>query len=222
MIRKYLLLGLSISAVSLVQSQVSLEVPTEYVNNSTSGGLNTLPPNVEGSPYLDEAFKPGRVHVGEEQEYAASMRYNAYRDEIEIKAADGVTSLFKRDYVWADIAGDLFVIAPFKGRDGISEGYFILLNQGDVRLLKRITKEFMESQPAASSYSQDRPPRFLESVEYYLIGEEGPAREVRLRKKDVLEFLSDSGAAESFIKKEGLKLKSEEEVIRLLGYLNGS
>ena len=81
-------------------------------------------------------------------------------------------------------------------------------------------KVFMEAVPASSSYSQDKPARFDDDITYYLAREGSPAKEIKLRKKDI-EQLLDSKEALDFIKKNKLKLKSEEEVLQLLNHLNG-
>jgi hypothetical protein len=218
--KKHLLLSLTLALTSLAWGQTSLELPSSYINNNTYGGVNSsLPPNVEGSPYLPEEFIKGTVFIEGEKPYAAMMRYNAYQDEIQVQGSDGISSLFKREYVWAEIGGQSFRIENYKTRSGTSKGYFVELNRGEVRLLKRIEREFKEGQPAVSSYSEDTPPRFDEEVSYYLVKEGSPAEEVRLRKKDVLGFLS-SKEAESFVKENKLRLKSESEVINLLTQVN--
>ena len=220
--KKHLILALSLAATTLAWGQTSLELPSSYINNNTYGGVNnTLPPNVEGSPYLPEEFIKGTVFIEGETPYAAMMRYNAYQDEIQVKSAAGISSLFKRDYVWAEIDGQSFRIESYKSRSGTTKGYFVELNRGKVRLLKRIEREFKEGQPAVSSYGDDTPPRFDEEVTYYLAREGSPAEEIRLRKKDVLEFLS-SKEMESFVKENKLKLKSENEVIQVLTQINNA
>lgn len=219
MIKKHVLLAATLTFTSLVSGQTSLELPSSYINNNTYGGVNNIPPNVEGSPYLTDEFVKGTVFVENEQPYAAMMRYNAYQDEIQVQDSDGISSLFKRDYVWAEIGGQSFRVETYKDRSGTSKGYFVELNRGNVRLLKRIVREFKEGQPAVSSYSQDTPPRFEEKVTYYLVREGSPAEEVRLRKKDILEFLS-SEKVETYIKENKLRLKSEGEVIQVLTQIN--
>ena len=218
--KKHLLLSLTLTLTTLAWAQTALELPSSYINNNTYGGVNnSLPPNVEGSPYMPEDFVKGTVFIEGETPYAAMMRYNAYQDEIQVKSPAGISSLFKREYVWAEIEGKSFRIETYKSRSGTSKGYFVELNRGEVRLLKRIVREFKEGQPAVSSYSDDTPPRFDEEVTYYLAREGSPAEEIRLRKKDVLEFLS-SKEAEAFVKENKLRLKSESEVINLLTTVN--
>ena len=219
MIKKQVLLAVTLAATTLVRGQTSLELPSSYINNNTYGGINNLPPDIEGSPYLTDEFVKGTVFVENEKPYAAMMRYNAYQDEIQVQGSDGISSLFKRDYIWAEIGGETFRIQTYGDRAGTSKGYFVELNRGNIRLLKRIVREFKEGQPAVSSYSQNTPPRFDEKVTYYLVREESPAREVRLRKKDILGFLS-SKEVETYVKENNLRLNSEKEVIQVLTQIN--
>lgn len=219
MIKKQVLLAVTLAATTLVRGQTSLELPSSYINNNTYGGINNLPPDIEGSPYLTDEFVKGTVFVENEKPYAAMMRYNAYQDEIQVQGSDGISSLFKRDYIWAEIGGETFRIQTYGDRAGTSKGYFVELNRGNIRLLKRIVREFKEGQPAVSSYSQNTPPRFDEKVTYYLVREESPAREVRLRKKDILGFLS-SKEVETYVKENKLRLNSEKEVIQVLTQIN--
>ena len=205
--KKQLLLSVTLAVATMAWGQTSLELPSSYINNNTYGGINNLPPDIEGSPYLTDEFIRGTVFIENEQPYAAMMRYNAYQDEIQVQGSDGISSLFKRDYVWAEIGGQSFRIETYKDRSGTSKGYFVELNRGKVRLLKRIVREFKEGQPAVSSYSQDTPPRFDEQVTYYMVREGSPAEEVRLRKKDILDFLS-SEEVESYIREQKLRLKA--------------
>lgn len=219
MIKKQVLLAVTLAATTLVRGQTSLELPSSYINNNTYGGINNLPPDIEGSPYLRDEFVKGTVFVENEKPYAAMMRYNAYQDEIQVQGSDGISSLFKRDYIWAEIGGETFRIQTYGDRAGTSKGYFVELNRGNIRLLKRIVREFKEGQPAVSSYSQNTPPRFDEKVTYYLVREKSPAREVRLRKKDILGFLS-SKEVETYVKENKLRLNSEKEVIQVLTQIN--
>lgn len=219
MIKKQVLLAVTLAATTLVRGQTSLELPSSYINNNTYGGINNLPPDIEGSPYLRDEFVKGTVFVENEKPYAAMMRYNAYQDEIQVQGSDGISSLFKRDYIWAEIGGETFRIQTYGDRTGTSKGYFVELNRGNIRLLKRIVREFKEGQPAVSSYSQNTPPRFDEKVTYYLVREKSPAREVRLRKKDILGFLS-SKEVETYVKENNLRLNSEKEVIQVLTQIN--
>lgn len=217
-----LILVIGVALIPRLGAQVtSLELPTEYLNNSTSGGLNTIPSNIEGTPYLTEDFQNGRIYVENNTPYAARLRYNAYQDEIQVQNGEGITSLFKRESLWAELGVKTFKYFRYQTNSGIANGYFVELNPGSTRLLKRCEKVFREAQEASSSYSQDKPARFDDVVSYYLLHNQNPAQKVRLRKNDILEILG-SEEAEAYVKKKKLKLKSEEAVIELLYYLNAN
>jgi hypothetical protein len=215
----HVLLALTLAAMPLVSAQTALDLPSNYLSNNTSGGVNNLPPNVQGSPYLTDEFVRGTVYSEGEKPYPAMMRYNAYQDEMQVQGSGGITTLFKRDYVWAVLGGETFRIESYEAGSGERQGYFVELNPGKARLLKRYRREFREGEAAVSSYSQGQPPRFDEEITYYLAREGSPAKEIKLRKKDVLGALS-SPEAEAFVQENKLKLKSEEEVIQLLNHVN--
>ena len=128
--KKHWFLAITLTLTTLAWGQTSLELPSSYINNNTYGGVNnSLPPNVEGSPYLTDEFIKGTVFIENEQPYGAMMRYNAYQDEIQVQGSDGISSLFKRDYVWAEIGGQSFRIETYNTRSGTSKGYFVELNR---------------------------------------------------------------------------------------------
>jgi hypothetical protein len=218
--KKHLILALGLALAAPVSAQTSLDLPAEYLRNNTTGGVNdNLPANLEGSPYLTDDFRRGMVYMENETPYPAMMRYNAYQDEMQVQGPNGISTLFLRDNIWAVLNGETFKIASYEKGSGAAKGYFVELNQGNTRLLKQYKKVFLEAVPASSSYTQDRPPRFEDDITYYLLQESGPAQEVKLRKKDILNLLS-SKEAESFVKENKLGLKTEQEVLRVLNYLN--
>ena len=101
-------------------------------------------------------------------------------------------------------------------------GYFKALNEGNAVLLRKREMNLREGQAATSSYSKDKPPRFELVESYYISMNKETAQPVKLNKKVVLGAFSDkSSELTSFVKKNKLKLKSEAEVLKLLGYYNG-
>lgn len=218
--KKHLILALGLALASPVSAQTSFDLPAEYLRNNTTGGINdNLPANLVGSPYLTDDFKRGMVYMGSETPYPAMMRYNAYQDEIQVQGAEGISTLFMRDNIWAELNGETIKIETYEKGSGTAKGYFFELNKGTTRLLKRHKRVFTEAVPAASSYSQDRPPSFNDDITYYLAQEGSPAREIKLKKKDVAEILN-SKEAQAYIKEHKMKLKTEGEVLELINHLN--
>lgn len=200
----------------------NIQLPTEYLNNSTLGGVNNnLPANVQGSPYINEEFVIGKVFVNENKPYAGILRYNAYNDGIEMKTEKGIITLLKRDYLKAEINGKLYLIESYKVNGAIRKTYFVELNKGKARLLLKQGKKFVEAKPARSSYSKDQPPKFEDETSYYITLEGKAAVETKLKSKDVLAAFADhQKELQDFVKQNKLKLKTEAEVMQLLAYYN--
>ena len=218
--KKHLILALGLALASPLTAQTSLDLPAEYLRNNTAGGVNNnLPANLVGSPYLTDDFKRGMVYMENETPYPAMMRYNAYQDEIQVQSADGISTLFMRDNIWAELNGETIKIETYEKGSGTAQGYFFELNKGATRLLKKHKRVFTEAVPASSSYAQDKPPSFDDDITYYLAQEGVPAKEIKLKKKDIEEILT-SKQAQAYIKENKMKLKSEDEVIELINHLN--
>ncbi len=219
MIRRNLMLVLALGATYTYGQNI--ELPTEYINNTTLGGVNNLPPNVQGSPYIYEDFVLGKVFVKGQDPYRGLLRYNAYQDGIEMKTDRGVITLLKRDYLSAELNGELYLIEDYRYNDAIRKGYFVEKNKGKARLLLKQVKEFIEERTATSSYAKDQPAKFQDDNSYYIITEGKPGVEVKLRSKDILAALPDHRKeVEAFAKKNKNKMKSEEDVIQVLAYYN--
>ncbi|MGB5376822.1 hypothetical protein, partial [Muriicola sp.] len=195
---------------------------TEYINNTTLGGVNSgLPDNVQGSPYANEEFVIGKVFVNDQAPYSGILRYNAYQDGIEMKTEKGIITLLKRDYLRAEIAGKLYLIENYISNGAIRKTYFVEVSKGKARLLLKQGKKFVEERQATSSYSKDQPAKFEDETSYYIITEGKPAIETRLRTKDVLAALPEHNKeVAAFVKKNKLKMKTEEEVMQVLAYYN--
>ena len=134
MIRKNLMLILALGA-SYAYGQ-NIDLPTEYINNTTLGGVNNLPDNVEGSPYVNEEFVLGKVYAEGQDPYNGLLRYNAYQDGIEMKTAKGIITLLKREYLSAEIGGDLYRIENYDNNGAIRKAYFVEKNKGKARILR--------------------------------------------------------------------------------------
>lgn len=220
MIKRNLTLALTLSMTYVFAQNIDL--PTEYINNTTLGGVNSgLPDNVQGSPYANEEFVIGKVFVNDQAPYSGILRYNAYQDGIEMKTEKGIITLLKRDYLRAEIAGKLYLIENYINNGAIRKTYFVEVSKGKARLLLKQGKKFVEERQATSSYSKDQPAKFEDETSYYIITEGKPAIETRLRTKDVLAALPEHNKeVAAFVKKNKLKMKTEEEVMQVLAYYN--
>ena len=122
----YVYLINSFSIMILYKSPLILIIAL-FINYSSNAQLNTietdeqivrrlimrgadLPPDMTDSPYDTEEFQLGKVIVNDSTIKNAMLRYDSYRDNIEIREKGENFALFKRDYIQALINDELYGI----------------------------------------------------------------------------------------------------------------
>jgi hypothetical protein len=152
------------------------------------------------------------------------LRYDAYRDNIEMQDNGKTISLLKRDYIRAEINGEKYAIFSFNAEnERAKQGYFVQLTSGPLILLKKITKEFKPATETTSTYKREQPPRFADDIEYYLFSSnEEVAKSIKLRKKSILKVLDNEMEASKIIKERKLDLSEENGVIQMITILNST
>lgn len=217
--RSYVFTIIALCAVNFMMAQAGrYNPPTAYIQNTASGNIN-VPTNVLGSPYLNEDWKLGTVQVKGQDSYQAYMRYNAFHDEMEMQENDKAVALMKRDYITAELEGTLYKIIAYVAEGSSKKGYVAVLKEGPVSFYNKQQVILREGKEASSSYSKAKPPKF-ERQDIYLIafGDE-KAGEVKLNKKAILSVFPDKqNDLEKFVKENKLKLKSEDEIVKLMEY----
>ncbi|WP_442846558.1 hypothetical protein [Leeuwenhoekiella sp. H156] len=215
---KYLSLSLFLILLSGATYAQIYDVPGDYIRNTLSG-KNSVPTNVIGSQYIDESFKIGTVHTGEKS-FKSMIRYNAYRDEFEVKnELDKISSLLRLEDSRIEIGNKTYEIFEYINNNEKRKAYFSVLNSGINKLLLKEDVELLPGQEAQSTYGTDKPPRFKETQSYYLKLNGKPAEYIRLGKRNILKIISDK-EFKNFVKANDLNLSEEEDVIESLEFLN--
>ncbi|MCE2613913.1 hypothetical protein LVD13_13115 [Flavobacteriaceae bacterium D16] len=196
----------------------SIETDEQIVRRLIMRGAD-LPPGMTDSPYDNEEFQLGKTIIRDSIVKNAMLRYDAYRDNIEIQEKGGSFALFKRDYIRASINGELFGIFKYLSVKGeLNQGYFVQLTEGPVMLLKKKSKTFHYG-TQGDGYTAAKPPRFTDLTEYYLKSGDSPAEPVKLRKKTILKALGDTKEASKIVKENNLNLSRERDVVLLINGL---
>ncbi len=212
--------GLLTSSVLFSQS---IELPMDYIRNKNHG-QDTNTEVIQGSKYLNEKFQNGKIILND-NEINTLLRYNGLIDEFELKNNTNkeVASIVRSREIKFVVGSENFALFNYTNENGsIAQGYFQILNNGPFKLLKKNKVILNAAEPAANSYSQAKPAKYVNTVNYYLVQEDKPVQQIQsLRKKNILDLLS-TDKAEFYVKENKLKLKTEEEIIQLLNYLNNS
>ncbi|WP_114820009.1 hypothetical protein [Chryseobacterium sp. KLBC 52] len=171
-----------------------------------------------GSPYLSKSFNIAQVANDYEK---APVRYNTFNDEIEFQKNGTTLALPKEEkFSRIEIFSPKMTLVRLDTQDDLS-GYFFELVKDKTGLYKKIKTKFIDAVPAANSYATDRPASFktLDPV-YYIKTESGYIKKPK-KIKDIAEaFPAKKDEIEKFAKSNNIKINKEEDLIKLVKFLN--
>jgi hypothetical protein len=198
---------------------------TQYMRRSVIKGVNPYG-EIEGSPYYPgPEFKSGVIyHEDSTKTINVPMRLNHFIDEIEFKHGKDIMMFVKPDEIDRIEFGHLtFIYSEFDPPfDKPDVGFFEVMAKGYCKLLYRRTSEIKREDLPVSDFSGGNYRDYFRiSEEYYLKKGDEPAQFIRKSKRKILKTLSDyTTELENYIKKNGLTLKSDEEIIDLIYHYN--
>ena len=195
-----------------------------YTNKAIT--INANESNFSGSAYENKEFMNGYVFKnGKTMARNVALRYNAKRDEMEVKNSLNSSNknarvLIKSDDIYIKILDKVFVYTPVK--EGIDKaGYFMVLQEGDnYSLYKKITKKFIEGRESINSITRDTPPAFENKVVYYLVNKsDGSFTKFPKSKKGKLKvFTQHKKEIKDFVISNSLNLKKDYALAKLVKY----
>lgn len=131
---------------------------------------------ITGSPYENELFVLGSIMKdGKALASNVALRYNAMRDEIEVKnsidAHNRTARVLKQQPdIYVKILNKLFV---FVANENGKSGYFMALSEGDkFHLYKKVKKEYEEGMTSVSSLTRDVPAGYKDKEIYFLVSKD--------------------------------------------------
>ncbi len=187
---------------------------------------NAQPLNVQGSHYFDKNFRIAKLeYFGKELNDTGFMRYNAFRDEIEMADTQNQSEtdviLLKSADVIPLINGERYEYLPYRLESGNAFiGYLVKIYNGknDKLYLKR-KKTFMEAKIARTSLENSFPPRYVESEELYISSNGDTPIKLKQSKKSIINYFnSNSDKVKKFIKSEKLKLSELSSIIKIFEF----
>ena len=184
------------------------------------------PLNVQGSHYFDKEFKLAKLeYFGKELNDTGFMRYNAFRDEIEMADTqlqnETDVILLKSADVIPLINGDRYEDLPYRLESGNAFiGYLVNIFDGkDSKLYLKRKKTFMEAKIARTSLENSFPPRYVESEELYISVKGDTPVKLKQSKKSIINFFnSKSDKVKKFIKSEKLKVSELSSIIKIFEF----
>lgn len=179
---------------------------------------------IKGSPYHNDNLVMGRIII-EDDTLRKYLRYNSYTDEIEYVENNKVLALADPQQVSAVfVNGIKYTYESYSKNFKVNKGFFVVLVDGNCRLLKREIVTFKPEEPPKTSFHQKTPHRFVkQSPDFYYscpnqVLEPFTGTGLQLRKL----ASGDLRSIEDFIRDNKIKFRREKDMVKLFRYLNGS
>ncbi|MFT4831449.1 MAG: hypothetical protein ACI815_001097 [Psychroserpens sp.] len=188
---------------------------------TVSGQYKDVP--AEGSQLIFEDFKNGEIYINEELKLKNKLRYNAYRNEIQILQPDETFNvLLKRSYMSAKIDDRTYALLTYLDNQNLKKtGYFNPLNEGELVLLFKPEIILKQGKEPETGYDRYRAPKYIENNSYYIKKGEENAKKTKLTKRSIFKNLKKHKEdANIFIKENKLNLRNVDDVVLLLNYYN--
>jgi hypothetical protein len=185
-----------------------------------SGGSKST---VEGSEYLNEKFVKGEIFTSDSERFTdIPMRFNAYHDEVEVLMPDTTiwTLTNKSNIIKIHLNSSVLVYTGFISDEGNKSGYLSLIYSGKNLLYRRDYKVFMEGVPS-NGIINEIPSKIVDrQKEFFIKTDAGLPRFFKTYKG--LSEISGTQSSEikSFIKKNKINLKKEDDLIKLMTYID--
>jgi hypothetical protein len=201
-------------------------IPSErYFGNFKTINRSINYENIQGSPYLDEELIQGYVKFSLGDSNVYFLRYNIYADEMEYLDGSSlkiISNPSELDHV--HVNKHSFYYTTYKFRNSFKEGYLEKLVDGTVELYLKYDVDFKKYEEAKSSYHEAKPERFeTGQPTWYASVENGPIKNFEVNKSGLESIFQDDYAeVQKYIKSNKLKLRKEEDVIKLFEHYNSS
>jgi len=170
--------------------------------------------------YLEKSFENGRAELADGSILEGLFRYNIYHQKMQAVMEGDTFSFAKPCEVSCLFIGDQkFIHTTYVREDGeVADGWFEVLCEGNCDLLLRHYIKYR----VADGDGDPANDQLYKLEEYYTRRDGGTLERLKLSKKDILAMLKEHREElEDYIKKEHLKLRDREDLVKLYSYYNG-
>lgn len=211
----------SLNAQTLLNGLVR-DFEFKKITEGTYSRNNLKISDIQGSPYLDEDFSPGKITTNDGTIYTEiPLRYNAYSDDMEFQKDKDSYNIDPKTIVKrAEFGGLIFSYLRYDENAKSKSSFFEILIEGKATLLVRYTVKFLEKE-AVKAFVDPKPARFEEAQKEYYISFDGAPAKLITNKKNLLElFGTQKTEMESYISKNKLSVKGDDALTKIVVHYN--
>ncbi|AXT60477.1 hypothetical protein D1816_08970 [Aquimarina sp. AD10] len=175
--------------------------------------------SVAGSKYYKETFLMGSVYVKNKLLGKYKVRYNAYDDEVEVLQNGKTSALHYEEDITVNLDEYTFKIL----RDNTNKkSYYVDFHEGKNTSLvlqpKIVLKKPVEPK---NGFGGKMPATFDKEYKYFIKNIAGNLIPVKLKKKEVLQILSNKKSEiEKFASSNKLSFKKERDLVKIVSHYN--
>ena len=214
-------------AKSFSQTIVYFADKTFTRENGLNKANDTDDANIEGSKFIKSNFQ--QASVSTHPNILFNVRYNAYNDDIEIEGKENTSyalNKYNGTIIVTMLTGETYINTKYiDNKENINTGFFEVLNtSGEFFLLKKQTITIKEKEEAKTTYHQSKPAKYIKGKdEYYIKTNNLTATKIPKKNKDLAKlFPNQKVAILKYMKDEKIKLKKEEDLIKVFKYIEDS
>lgn len=187
--------------------------------SSKGAGRSLNYSEIVGSPYPNSNFSLAKIAENYER---IPVRYNSYTDQIEFKKDESVMVLPKESkFSRIEIVSPKQTLVLIESDDDLNGYFYELINGSNASLYKKIQTKFIDVIPASNTYSSDKPATFrTQEPVYYIKTEKGFIKKPKNQKDITEQYPDKKDAINSFFKENKIKLQREEDLKKLVSFLN--
>jgi hypothetical protein len=211
----------SLSAQSLLNGLMD-QFQFTKIREGNFSRYNLKMSEIQGTPYLDPEFSPGKVTTNNGTVYTdIPLRYNAFSDDLEFQNDTDAYNIDPKTIVKrAVFGGVIFCCMKYDLGGKILDGLFEVLTEGKAILLVKYTIRFSEKE-AVKAYAEPKPARFEEPQKAYYVTIDGAPAQLVTNKKSLLSlFGAQKGEMESYISKNKIAVKGDDNLTKIIVHFN--
>lgn len=176
--------------------------------------------NIQGSPYLDDAFSDGQLVYQDRLYKGLRLRYNVYEGHFEFESEGEILYFDPRytevDTVW--IGNKKYIYAPYKDNNRDKRSYMHLVHDGNTQVLTLMETLLLQPE-SAQGYEEAKPARFRQMpMRHFVSLDKQPAVEFQNKRSIEEVFPAHADELEKYAKSNRLKFKETGDLVQLVTY----
>lgn len=192
------------------------QLPISLLENTKA---NLFFQDYEGSIYTSKNYKLSSIVQENTGAYEGKIRYNIYDDRMEHKKENQLYTIQKKENIHIKIDDEYFYYCNFIDMKGFKKhGYYVLVElTNSYKIYKKYTLKIVDPTNTQKVNNQLAEAGKLRKRVTYFLEEGNKITELPMKEKDLLAKFSDQkDNLKSYIKKQKIRFRKEEDLIRFV------